>query len=343
MPKPVKDIVRVALIGAGGISAAHANGFVKQKGKIRVVALCDVVPENLKSRTEQLAASGHPAPRHFADWKTALRELHSEIDAVDICLPHHLHAPAILDAAAAGKHILCEKPMCMTLAEADQILAAVAAADITYMSAHNQLFMPCVREAKRMITDGLLGRIYYVRSADCFRGNPAGFANTWRSKLATQGGGELIDTGYHPTYRMLHLAGGQVAAGGVRSTMGRFLIPLEAEDTATVQVRFDHGAIGEILTSWAMPLPHGTHQIHVVGEKGQLFGSEEKLHYLPLGAREPATYIYPQLDTFAEEISHFPDCLKNNTPPLHGPHEGRAVLHVILAAAENAKGWVPHA
>src|SRR4029450_4966900 len=102
--------------------------------------------------------------------------------ALDICLPHHLHAPAILDAAAAGKHILCEKPMCMSLAEADQIGAAVKKSGVTYMSAHNQLFMPVVQEAKRMIDAGEIGKVYWLRSQDCFTaGKPARGKWGWRA------------------------------------------------------------------------------------------------------------------------------------------------------------------
>ena len=106
-------VVKVAgLIGSGGISSAHARGFLAHADKIRCVALCDVSAENLKKRSDQLGG----VARQYSDWKAMLREIGDEIDAVDICLPHHLHAAAILDAAGAGKHILCEKPMCMTLA-----------------------------------------------------------------------------------------------------------------------------------------------------------------------------------------------------------------------------------
>jgi predicted dehydrogenase len=138
MAKPVSGVVRVGLIGSGGISSAHGKGFIKHAAKIKVVALCDVSSDNLKKRSEQLKDVGGGG-KQFVDWRVMLKEMAGEIDAVDICLPHHLHAPAILDAAAAGKHILCEKPMCMSLAEADQIAAAVSKAGVTYMSAHNQL------------------------------------------------------------------------------------------------------------------------------------------------------------------------------------------------------------
>ena len=145
MASKVKAPVRIALVGTGGISHAHGVGLLKHSDVIRCVALVDVSQENLKKRGEQLAEQ---KPRTFTDWKVMLKEMRDQIDAVDICLPHHLHGPAILDAAAAGKHILCEKPMCTSLAEADRIIDAVAKAGITYMSAHNQLFMPAVQQAK---------------------------------------------------------------------------------------------------------------------------------------------------------------------------------------------------
>jgi predicted dehydrogenase len=138
--KKVEGVVRVAIVGPGGISGAHGHGYIKHKNKIEVVALCDINPEHMKIRAEQLGIQ----PRQFSDWKVMFKEMGKEIDAVDICLPHHLHGPCILDAAAAGKHILCEKPMCISLKQADEIAAAVKQAGIIYMSGHNQLFMPVV-------------------------------------------------------------------------------------------------------------------------------------------------------------------------------------------------------
>src|SRR5687768_4816928 len=339
MAAKVSGPVRVALIGSGGISKAHGKGFLKHADKIKCVALVDVSAENLKTRTEQLAPTG-TTPRTFSDWKACLKEMGGEIDAVDICLPHHLHAPAILDAAAAGKHILCEKPMCMSLAEADQIGAAVRSSGVTYMSAHNQLFMPVVQEAKRMIDAGEIGNALWLRSQDCFRaggegGNP--FKGSWRANLKTQGGGELIDTGYHPSYRLLYLAGSPAVS--IHGQMGRYVQQIEGEDTASVQVRFASGALGEILTSWAFPLPHGTHQIHVMGERGQIFGSENTLYHLAEGAKEPAKRSFDDVHTFEAEIGHFADCLIDGKRPIHSVEEGRAVLELILNASQNAEGW----
>ncbi|HEX4141064.1 MAG TPA: Gfo/Idh/MocA family oxidoreductase, partial [Candidatus Methylacidiphilales bacterium] len=325
--------VRLGLIGAGGISKAHAEGILEHRDKIECVALCDVSEANLDARAQQLGNN----PRRFHDWKTMLAEMGGGLDAVDICLPHHLHAPAIFDAAAAGKHVLCEKPMCINLEEADRIVDTVKTAGIIYMSAHNQLFTPALLEMKRMIDAGDLGKVYWIRSQDAFAIPVDAIQGQWRSQAKNQGGGELIDTGYHPTYRLIFLAGSEVAA--VRGTMGRFRVHMDGEDTASVQVRFANGIIGEIFTSWAMPKPHGTHDLHVVGEKGEVFGTGSEVFHLPSGAKTPTEKTLPNVHTFAAQIGCFADCILEGKRPPHGPEEGREVLRIILKAAESAAGW----
>ena len=333
MAKKVKGKVRLAIVGAGGISGAHAKGILQHQDKVQCVALCDVFGANLTARDEQLGGGN----ALHSNWRKMLKEMADQIDAVVICLPHHLHGRAIIDCAAAGKHMLCEKPMCTSLKQADAIAAAVEDAGVTYMSAHNQLFLPVVQEAKRLIDAGKIGGIRWLRSQDCFLAGLDWFPGTWRANARLQGGGELIDTGYHPCYRLLHLAGSP--AIGVRGSMARFVQKIEGEDTASVQVRFANGALGEVLTSWAFANPYGTHQIHVVGEKGQVFGSGSDLYYLPDGYAEPARIKLSGGDTFADQMAHFAQCLTTGTRPLHSVAEGRAVLEIILAATKDAKGW----
>jgi predicted dehydrogenase len=336
---PAKLPIRVAFIGSGGISNAHGQAFLKHPEMLKCVALCDVSQENIAKRTEQLAPTG-AKPRAFNDWKVMLKEMAGEIDAVDICLPHHLHCAAILDACEAKKHILCEKPMCMSLAEADKIAGAVSKSGVTYMSAHNQLFMPAVAEAKKMLDAGTIGKVRWLRSQDCFRAGGEGgdpFRGSWRASLSTQGGGELIDTGYHPSYRLLHLAGSPAVS--VQAQMGRYVQNIEGEDTASVTIRFANGAIGEIFTSWAFANPYGSHQIHLIGEKGQIFGSENTLYHLPNGAKELQKREYEPVNTFTAELLHFAECISQGKRPVHSVEEGRAVLELILRATESARGW----
>jgi predicted dehydrogenase len=325
--------VRLGLIGAGGIAQAHINGILAHPDKVECVALCDVVDANIDKRANQLGTQ----PSRFADWKTMFATLGDQLDAVVICLPHHLHAPAILDAAAARKHVLCEKPMCINLAEADRIVETVKKAGIIYMSAHQQLFSPAVQAVKTMIDAGRLGRVMWLRVQDAHRAGADAFANKWRAKLASQGGGELIDTGYHPTYQLLYLANAEVAA--IRATMGRFLHPLEGEDTAVVQVRFGNGAIGEIFTSWAMPRPYGAPDIHVIGDKGEAWCRGWDVGFLALGSTEPELSVVEGKHAFNEQMGYFADCILTGAQVPHGPEIGREVLRVILEASANAEGW----
>ena len=328
--------VRLAIIGAGGISGAHAEGILHHPDKVECVALCDVSAENLENRARQLGG----APAKFNDWNEMYRVAGGWIDAVVICLPHKLHAPAILDAAKNGKHVLCEKPMCISLDEAGRIEAGVKKPGVIYMSAHNQLFTPIVREAKKMIEAGRIGRLHWLRSQDCFLagGDGKGFKGQWRASLATQGGGELIDTGYHPSYRLLYLVDSPVVE--VRGTMGRFEQQIEGEDTASVQVRFQNGVIGEILTSWAMHFPYGSHEVHAIGSEGQLFGTGSDLYYLPRGFEHPAKMKLREIkSTFTEQIECFANCITKGEKPPHSVQEGRDVLELILRATKNADGW----
>ena len=332
-PNSTQKKLNVALLGAGGIAGVHVKGILAHKDKLECTALCDVSDAALALRAAQLGND----PARYHDWNTLFAEQH-DLDAVIIALPHQFHAPAILAATAAGKHILCEKPMCTTLKEADEILAAVKRSGVTYMSAHNQLFTPVVREAKRLLDDGLIGQLRWLRTQDCFVSGATSMRGTWRGSVASQGGGELIDTGYHPSYLLLYLAGAPLAE--VKGSMSRFHMQIEGEDTASVQVRFQNGVLGEVLTSWAMPLPYGTHKLHLVGDKGELFGSDNILYYRPTGFAEPAERILPAVEsTFSEEIGYFADCVQSGSRPLHGAEDGRAVLELILKATQSAEGW----
>jgi predicted dehydrogenase len=325
--------VRLGFIGCGGISGAHATGVLEHKDLVEVRALADISPEALRARNQQL---GGGAPE-YPDWKEMLKKERANLDAVVISLPHHLHMPAILDACAAGLSVLCEKPMCMNLKEADRIEKAVRKSGVTYMSAHNQLFLPIVAEMKSLIEAGKIGRVMVIRSQDCFVANRTREEWAWRGNFATQGGGEYIDTGYHPTYRLYHLAGAKPAA--VQATFGRFHCPIDGEDTASVHVRFENGVIGEILTTWAMPVPHGTHQLHVIGDQGELFGSNNDLYLKPRGWTNPAHLQLRNQNTFVAQMRAFATCLKEGQRPPHSVEEGRMVLEIILAAAASAEGW----
>jgi predicted dehydrogenase len=320
-------MITVGLIGGGGIAGAHLRGYAAHADRITVSAVADAVPETADRRAAELGVQG------FTDYRRMLAE--TEVDAVDICLPHHLHRDAIVAAAQAGKHILCEKPLCLTPAEAVDVQEAVAAAGVTLMCAHNQLFLPAVAAAKAVLDSGRLGRVYEVRTTDCFYNDfdPANMG--WRASVATSGGGELIDTGYHPTYLMLHLAGAVPTEAAAMLSTHRLTFA-EGEDSAQVIVRFDNGAIGTLWTSWAYDPPAITERFSVVAEHGTLHSDGTSLHVRLRGAETEST-TYEPVDTFVAEIGHFADSLISGSRPLHTEKEGIEALGMILAGYESAR------
>jgi len=321
------DRIRVGLIGGGGIADAHIRGYRRFADRIEVTAVADNAEQVLEARTRELGA----AP--YSDYARMIDE--ADIDAVDICLPHHLHRDAIVHAAKAGKHILCEKPLCISADEAIDVTAAVRASGVTLMCAHNQLFLPTVAKARELLDGGAIGTVYEVRTTDSFYNDfdPANMG--WRASARTSGGGELIDTGYHPTYLMLYLAGGSpIEATAMLST--HRLTFMEGEDSADVLVRFDNGVVGQLVTSWAYQPSSNTERFSAVGELGSLHSDGTSLT-VTLRSGETQAYVWPGVDTYVAEIGHFADSLINKTRPLHTEKEGIEVLGILLAAYEGAR------
>jgi predicted dehydrogenase len=319
--------IRIGLIGAGGIAGAHVAGYALNPETVTFAAVADPVRANAEKR------AGTTGAAIYADYNDMLAE--ADIDAVDICLPHHLHKDAIVAAARAGKHILCEKPLCLTPEEARDVAAAVEEAGVTLMCAHNQLFLPAVAKAKELIEAGTLGRVYEVRTTDSFFNDFDPENMGWRAHAKTSGGGELIDTGYHPTYLMLHLAGGvpvEVTAMLATHRLGF----MEGEDSANVLVRFDNGVIGTLVTSWAYEPADGTERFSAVGELGSLTSDGTTLSYHRRG-EEPVILELEPVDEFGAEIGHFARSILDGTRPLHTEKEGIEVLGIILGAYESAR------
>lgn len=315
--------IKIGLFGCGGIAETHTEGYLKLGDAARITAVSDVVAENTQKLAQRVGGA-----QTFSDYNTLLAE--ADVNAVDVCLPHHLHRDAIIAAAAAGKHILCEKPLCLTLDEAESIRRAIAESGVTLMCAHNQLFLPAMQHAKELLNQGVLGKVYEIRTVDVFR-HPWNMVGTsWRSRRETMGGGELIDTGYHPSYMLLYLAASEPKE--VTAMVSTYRIhTLDGEDSAQVLVRFADGSVGNIVTSWAYDPPPNMGKFYVVGENGNMSSDGRNLHYHIRG-QEPVTITCEAVNTFNREIADFVACLSEGRKPVQTEHDGINVLKVILGA-----------
>ncbi|MFS0894479.1 Gfo/Idh/MocA family protein [Microbacterium sp. 179-I 3D3 NHS] len=321
------DRIRIGLIGAGGIAGAHVAGYLRNPETVTFAAVADPITENAERRR-----GDDPDVRVFADYRDMIAA--GGLDAVDICLPHHLHADAVIAAADAGLHVLCEKPLCLSAAEAEAIADAVERNGVTVMCAHNQLFLPAVAAAKQLVESGALGRVYEVRTTDSFFNDFTPESMGWRAHAATAGGGELIDTGYHPLYLLQHLAGGTPVE--VAAMLSRHRLEfMEGEDSAQVLVRYDNGVVGHVTTSWAYQPAVATEKFSLVGEKGSLTSDGTTLT-TRLRGQDPVTTTFEPVHEFAAEIAHFAESLRDGRRPLQTHVEGIDVLGVILAAYESS-------
>jgi len=329
---------KVGIVGAGGIARQHAIAWRSNEPRGKLVALADISPQRAQIISDDFTGG-------TAKIYGSIDELVAdpEIDVVDICLPHDLHADAIIKAARAGKAVLCEKPLCTTMEDAERIHAVLEETGVPFMMAHNQLFQPSLLEARKLLSLGTIGTPFVFRSIECFQNTGALLGTqgkhdlapgenpwAWRADVKRMGGGELLDTGWHSTYRLLALVGERPVE--VSAITERFLIPgLPAEDTGLVNVVFQSGAVGQILTTWAFAAPGDT-QFEVMGSLGSLSGAPESISHQLHGWAAPSVKSVPATHTFTAEITHYLDVLQTGAESQAPFAAGARVLQVIKAA-----------
>jgi predicted dehydrogenase len=177
--------VRVGLIGSQFISTIHAESL-KRLSDAEILAVASPTEEHVRAFAQQ-----HDIPNCFTDYKKMLEM--DEIDMVVLGLPNDLHAQAAVDAAKAGKHVVCEKPLCMNLKEADLMIETCKKAGVKLMYAEELCFTPKYVRLKQLVDDGALGDIYMVKQSEKHDGPHS----PWFWDVQRSGGGVTLDMGCH--------------------------------------------------------------------------------------------------------------------------------------------------
>ena len=341
----MKKPVGIALIGTGYIGQkTHLPAYLKlqEEGLVKIVAICDIDEAALSAASAKFGVK-----RTFTDYARML-EL-DEIDAVDICTPNYRHHQPVIDSFAAGKHVICEKPLAINAVEGAAMVAAGHAAGKKFQVALNTRFGSGPQAVKRFIEDGQLGEIYYARAhALRRRGIPGWGTFTQKDK---QGGGPLIDIGVHILDLTLWLMGypepvsvtGQTyvkfgTREGVLGLAGQWDPKIyTVEDFAAGFIRFANGATLSLESSFAANLAEN--QFHT-----SLFGTEGGAYLEP--ANEEATRVFreesgtltdtalaflPKIMTHDAELREFVQAIIDDTPvPVPG-EEGLMVTRILDA------------
>ncbi|MCD2498000.1 MULTISPECIES: Gfo/Idh/MocA family protein [Microbacterium] len=220
--------MRIGLIGAGAVAPFHVTAAAVLDG-VTLAAICDI-DEGAGRR----AASGTGA-RVFADHRELLAA--GAVDAVIVNTPHAFHLPIVEDAAAAGVHVLVEKPMAITVSECDRMIALCAQAGIALAVGHIQHFLPAMLAAERALAAGDAGPVRMIRDNRSTDYRP-GSRSPWFFSPEIAGGGALLNIGGHCIDRSLWLGGGR-AVTVLASTAHRFGSPVETD--GGMQLHLDNG------------------------------------------------------------------------------------------------------
>ena len=322
-------MLNVALLGCGLISENHIKAYQKYTNRARITACCDIDPE---AAAQRAALAGDA---RVATFEEILAD--PTIDAVEVCTPHHLHADAVIAAARAGKHVLCQKPLAKTLAECDAMIAAAQEAGVTLYYGETNLTLPGAVEAARVIASGRIGRLVGTQATFAYRQGGKWLSTPWRYDPAVTGGGQLLDSGIHAIALMLKIAGPIEA---VSCSATRFREELGGEDTTALSVRYEGGHLGTLFSSQAagMWIPqagfvaYGTEgALTVGGPLGALV-----LHHPDLPNRREVL-IEERGDDFAAMIGCYLDTVLDGASNPAPGEAGRENLRVVLAAYESAR------
>lgn len=322
--------LRVALVGCGIISEWHIRAYRQHAERTRITVCCDIDGQKAAERAELVGDA-----RAVTSFEEVLAD--PDIDAVEICTPHHLHPEAVIAAARAGKHILCQKPLAKTLAECDAMIAAANQAGVVLYYGETNRTLPAAVAAKRAVAEGRIGQLIGTQATYAHWQGGQYLSTTWRYDPRVTGGGQLLDGGIHYVDLMLHI-GGPIESVTCFTT--RFRAELGGEDTAVVNVRFQDGPLGTLFSSQAagiwLPEPSfvafGTEGVLAVGgPEGALV-----LHRPDLPDRREVL-LPPQQDSFATMIGRYLDTVLDGAPNPAPGEIGRENLKVVLAAYESAR------
>ena len=291
--------LRIALLGQGFMGKAHSNAYV-QAGhffdlpyRIRRRLVCGRDQTALTAMAERWGWE-----ETATDWRAAIDR--DDIDAVDISLPNHLHAPAAIAAAQAGKMILCEKPLAMNLAEAEAMRDA--ARGVPTMVWFNYRRVPAIAFARQLIDEGRIGTVFHYDAA--YRqqwGADLSRAATWRMDPALAGSGVADDLLTHLLDTALYLNGPILEGVALTRT---FAPDRKVDDAFVAIVKFENGSIGTFeATRFGIGIKNGNaFQIH--GANGMLRFNLERLNHLEfVDATQPSTEQGPR-DLLVTDLKH---------------------------------------
>lgn len=308
--------VNVGVIGVGAMGYNHARVYYKMENA-NLIAVSDVSENILKKVSKKYDAKG------YTDYKELLED--PEIEVVSVCVPTTFHHGIVMEAIAHGKHVLVEKPIAVTLKEAEEMIAAAKEKGVLLATGHVERFNPAVQKAKELIDNDVIGDIV---STSAKRVGP------FPPRIKDVG--VTIDLAIHDLDVMYYLIEEDVTQ--VYGTMGSILDKCEFEDHAEIMVNFENDATGILEVNWLTP--YKRRQIEVTGTDGII-----SVDYI-----EQSIDVYGKFaqdieikheEPLKEELKSFLSSVVNGEEPVISGEDGLNALKMVIAATKSSQQHKP--
>jgi len=333
--------VKVGIIGSQFQADIHATSLQIMPDTAEVVAVASPTPGNAAAFAKKFGI-----PRVFTDYREMLKE--KDIEMVSIAAPNSLHAQMTRDCAEAGKHIVCEKPLAMTIAEGEEMIAVAKKHSVLLMYGEELLFTPKYLKAKEMADAGAFGKIYLVKQSE----KHFGPHSEWFWDVNRSGGGAFMDLGCHGI-AFAYWFMDRSPIKSIYCQMGTYVHgdKTQAEDDSLCILEFANGAAALIENSWAHRGGMDD-RIEVHGEAGVTYANLHMGNALPTYSehgygyaveKAPTTtgWTYPVFEELwnygtPQELVHFARCARGIETPKVTGEDGLAVMHALYAGYASA-------
>jgi predicted dehydrogenase len=332
--------MNIAIIGCGRISLRHGQALreLQQQRDIRLAATCDVI----RSRAEHLAQEFGGTP--YTDYREVLAR--EDVDIVSVCVPSGLHVAIGQDAARAGKHVLIEKPIALTLEDADALIQTCHEAGVTLSVVLQNRFNPPMRDLHRLVKSGALGRIYLSNVTVRWYRPQSYYDDGWHGTWAMDGG-VFMNQAIHHIDALLWLMGKPVSVTAYTATLAH---QMEAEDVGVALIKFASGALASIEASTLTYPQNLEGSIALFGERGsvkvggtalnrkefwKIEGMIEKEREILMSEAvdPPSVYGY----SHREQIADLLDAIAEQRSPATPGSEARRSVELVLAIYQSAR------
>jgi predicted dehydrogenase len=342
--------LRVGIIGAGSISDLHLSAY-KDNKDVELIAIADLNEKRAQEKTEKYGAK-----KVYTDYHDLLAD--DDIDAVSICLWNNMHAQVAIDALDAGKNVLVEKPLSMTVEEAKRIEEAVHRNNRLLQVGFVRRHGTNTKVIKEFIDGGDLGEIYYAKASYLRRlGNPGG----WFADKEKSGGGPLIDIGVHVIDLCWYLMGRpkvKSVSGNVYHKLGNrkniknldFYKAADydasknsVEDMANALIRFENGASLMVDVSFTLHAKNDEVSVKLYGDKGgaeiepELQIITEKYDTIINATPQLSSNAFDFTKSFQNEVDHFVSCCLTGDESISPVEDGVEIMKILCGVYESSE------